>query len=240
MGSHNRSYRSQLNYILHIWHPWMSDYKFNDEGRTRDCEYEGITLEEALKFNDDDWCRNFFQSIVDMHEKDKNRFLFVHWYVEKANLSDNCVKWQLIFNKGQRGGYPEKGFQKKDFGSKLDDGYEPHMFEDHEREDLIMICPGKGDGTGVEGGIGGSLQDGRCKHVVNFMCSGETEYEEKKKMWQLVGETTLQRMNGELMRKKGIDEKEHDALTISTHGFGVSWLHVRVEADPKYKDLANL
>ena len=223
----------------------------NSKGRwVRKCEYKRITLKDALKFNDDDWCQEFFKSFDNMHQKHKGKFLLFEWDVCESKLSDTKVKWTLIAN---RGGYdPEERHQS--FESKLNEDFTPSVFDSTKHSergsDIVMICPGKGDGTGTEGSLHG-LGNGRCTHVTNYMCSGKTEYEEKKTLWKLVGKTAMRRMDGTLRRYGGyykngqrgniadIDKNGHEKLHISTHGFGVPWLHVRVESKPEYPDQAN-
>jgi len=227
----------------------------------RDYRYEGITLEEALNFADETWCKEFFNSIEQMHSKNPKRMLLLEWHILKENLNKEEVKWRVIAN---RGGYnPSKDGRKTDFGNTLPDNYDPvvhdatgyyngRMHKGKESQDIVMISPGKGHGTGYEGILNTDLGEGRCIHLTNFMCLG-TSFEEKKKLWNLVGKTALRRMRCELRRYTGYygsdgrhrgevaekDQNGHKEMTISTHGFGVAWLHVRVESKPQYPDLAN-
>jgi len=232
---------------------------------TRECFYSGITLEEALMFRDENWCEAFFKSIEDMHMAHENRHLFLDWKIRKSELTDPDipVAWKVI---AARGGYP-KEVTPENFGKKVFEDHQPNMFDvegPRKDRDIVMICPGEGkpDQPGNKGGLGGRLQQGRCKHLANFMCPGEnedynTKDEEKKDLWKLVGKTALERLNGTLERKireKGrwkktedgeyetqiasIDKEGHKELTISTHGYGVSWLHVRVETNPQYPNNA--
>jgi len=229
----------------------------NSKGRwVRECKYEGITLENALTFTDDDWCETFFQSFENMSKTHKGKFLLLEWDIYETNLSNNTVNWTLIAN---RGGYdPTK--VHGDFGNVIQDDYTPVVFDNTRskknsegRQRLVMISPGKGHGTGEQGVVHRDLGEGRCVHLTNYMCSKETSKKEKKKLWQLVGKTALRRMNGTLRRYTGyfssenghrgeiasVDRDGHAYMCISTHGFGVPWLHVRVEDKPEYKDQAN-
>ena len=243
---------------IDVDHPGAEDHQSDDDNVDEDSsditiskkgrrvwerKYEEITLEEALMFEDDTWCAKFFGSLDEMHQLYPERLLFLEWWVDKEKLGDSIIQWKVIA--GSRT-YPAK--LTNDFGRRLKNGYEPVMFEDKKREDIVMVSPGKGNGTGYEGGFGGKLREGRCKHLLNFMCSGGTGEKEKKDLWRMVGETALKRIKGELKRKNGrnknqvaqMDAEGHDKVLISTHGFGVGWLHVRIESNPKYPDVANL
>ena len=233
----------------------------NSKGRwVRDCRYEGISLKEALQFSDHKWCSEFFHSIENMHEKHPGKMLLLEWTVHKKDLSKNVVEWRVIAN---RGGYDPSKISKSEFGRVIPEDYTPvvhdttgyysgRMHSGPKSQDLVMISPGKGNGTGYEGKLHG-LGEGRCIHLTNFMCLEGTSFEEKKDLWKMVGKTALRRIQGDLRRYTGyygrdghhrgevasVDQDGHDTMTISTHGFGVAWLHVRVESNPQYKDQAN-
>ena len=207
----------------------------NSKGqRVRNCEYEGIKLQDALKFTDEKWCNKFFKSFENMNKNYPGKMLYLEWDVYKSELPKTKVKWTLIADKK---GYSQK--MKNGFGSKVNKDYEPSWFpnEDAREGDIVMICPGEGSGTSTKGFVNESLGHGRCIHVTNYMCSGKTGDDEKKKLWKMVGETTMLRMEGKLERTdkyKDVDKGGHKKMTISTHGHGVPWLHVRVESNPQY------
>ena len=83
---------------------------------------------------------------------------------------------------------------------------------------------------------------GRCANVTNYMCCrGEdgqlaTRWKEMKDLWQLVGKVALARLDRipAFGRGRGRSFDGNDFVEINTHGGGVPWLHVRVEANPEY------
>jgi len=209
-------------------------------------KYTRIKLKDALKFADDDWCREFFKSFQKMHDKHPGKMLLLEWDISESELSESKVEWTLIAN---RAGY-SKEMDPEDFGRGVREDYKPNRFSSYRGGtgggDLVMISPGKGNGTCKNGYLQG-LGKGRCIHVTNYMCSGETHYEEKKMLWKMVGETAKWRIDGILKRPDhhgvdrvwGVDKDGHKTIHISTHGYGVPWLHVRVESKEQYPDQAN-
>ena len=67
----------------------------------------GITLEQALLFENDEWCDLFFSSFRQMNNKYHHKMLYLKWDVEKSRLARNTVSWELIAA-GQTG-YTIKG-----------------------------------------------------------------------------------------------------------------------------------
>ena len=57
---------------------------------------DGITLEQALLFENDEWCDKFFSSFQKMNKEKPHRLLYLKWDVEKSCLSRNTVSWELI------------------------------------------------------------------------------------------------------------------------------------------------
>ena len=116
--------------------------------------------------------------------------------------------------------------------------------------DLVMISPGEGHDVGL-GGRDIGVGRGRCANVTNYMCCPEaswdgpraTSREEMKALWRLVGQVALARLgrhprglnwDGQIKREKRAGTFPHESVEINTHGGGVPWLHVRVEAYPQY------
>ena len=58
----------------------------------------GITLEQALLCEDDEWCDEFFTSFRKMNNEYHHRMLYLKWDVERSHLSRNIVSWELIAN----------------------------------------------------------------------------------------------------------------------------------------------
>ena len=58
----------------------------------------GITLEQALLFENDEWCELFFKSFQDMNNKYHHKMLYLKWDVEKSSLSHNTVSWLSLIH----------------------------------------------------------------------------------------------------------------------------------------------
>ena len=113
-----------------------------------------------------------------------------------------------------------------------------------------MISPGEGHDVG-RGGCDIGVGRGRCANVTNYMCCPEgpegpgTSRAEMKRLWRLVGQVALARLgqhpcgfhwDGQTKEEKRTRTfpHGHESVEINTHGGGVPWLHVRVEAYPEY------
>ena len=225
---------------------------------------DGITLEQALLFENDEWCDKFFSSFQKMNKEKPHRLLYLKWDVEKSCLSRNTVSWELIAA-GQTG--YKKGDARNSFNSNPDypkvhkkPSHEP-SFHGHKGNDpdLVMISPGEGPDVG-KGGRDIGVGKGRCANVTNYMCCPDdpkegpgTSREERKALWRMVGQVALARLgqpsrgflwdkSRKLQHGQTAAEKRaetfphggHRSVEINTHGGGVPWLHVRVEAYPEY------
>ena len=230
--------------------------------KMRRFEVRGITLEQALLFENEEWCDKFFSSFRKMNDKYHQKMLYLRWKVENSLLSKDTFSWELICA-GQTG-HEEHGqvrvarnqfnsnekFQKV---SKRTDRhpYEPRM-HGHHKTDLVMISPGEGHDVGL-GGRDIGVGRGRCANVTNYMCCPQESWEgplatsrdEMKALWQLVGRVALARLgrrpSGFFWDGRTDGEKKdrtfplgHEEVEINTHGGGLPWLHVRVEAEAEY------
>ena len=176
----------------------------------------GITLEQALLFENDEWCDKFFSSFRDMNNKYHHKMLYLKWDVEKSRLSRSTVSWELIaagqtgYKKRNKDGIMEVRKADNKFNSnpnfpKVSKKTDRHPYKakmhGHHKTDLVMISPGEGDDVGMDGrdiGVGG----GRCANVTNYMCCPKaswdgplaTSRDEMKALWQLVGQVALARL----------------------------------------------
>merc|ERR1719181_758641 len=71
----------------------------------------------------------------------------------------------------------------------------------------------------------------------------EHNFAEAVSLWQLAGRTALARLRGQFRRPNGLFAGRVyprecgsglDKVEISTHGFGVPWLHIRIESHAQY------
>ena len=211
--------------------------------RMREFEVRGITLEQALHFEDDAWCDMFFGSFRTMNEKYPQRLIYLKWDVKKSRLSHDTVYWELI-TAGQTGykfdqatnKFNDNSSHKKVSRTTDPDPYAPRMHG--QNHDNVMISPGEGHDVGL-GGRNIGVGTGRCANVTNYMCihgQDGTSRVEMKRLWQLVGNVALARLDRipAFGRGRGRSFDGNDFVEINTHGGGVPWLHVRVEANPEY------
>ncbi len=79
---------------------------------------------------------------------------------------------------------------------------------------LVSPCPSRSYNTGV---------NDHCAHLASFVRVGHPR--QVNALWKKVGRTVLDEL-------RTIPSTEQ--LWLSTAGFGVSWLHVRLDETPKY------
>ena len=69
--------------------------------KVRRYRFRGITLGQALLFDNDEWCDAFFRSFRDMNHKYPHKMLYLKWDVHKSNFNGPVI-WELI-SAGQTG-----------------------------------------------------------------------------------------------------------------------------------------
>ena len=63
--------------------------------KVRRYRFRGITLGQALLFDNDEWCDAFFRSFRDMNHKYPHKMLYLKWDVHKSNFNGPVI-WELI------------------------------------------------------------------------------------------------------------------------------------------------
>jgi len=80
------------------------------------------------------------------------------------------------------------------------------------RGDAIMIVPAQAE----------KVAEDAYPHLAAFVRKGPEE--QKDNLWRKLGESLTSRL----------DEVQRKPVWVSTHGGGVSWLHIRLDSRPKY------
>ena len=149
------------------------------------------------------------------------------------------MKWITVLTKWKNGNYPKFSKVKKEYIWKTSSFYDDSNFKEE-----IIYSPGLKkpyDYSSFSKKI-----NGKDKYVTSFSnLSGDTiliipipikkkDYSNIFKFNQNASKTQKKMFWKKVANIAIKEQKKHGNVFISTHGFGVPWLHVRISKQPKY------